>query len=550
MDKITERERLSAYQRQVNDWIGEQGILFRLRHAGGINGTAIGKQLGALCFGMVLLALFLGVIAYVLLHFHMGSADYKEKVLNSVKDSAGLEECEGARFERSANQIKFKSLVMKGGAKSFFYTGDLEIFAAPASFLAGITEDWTPENLKIVSADLGIKAGGDAETMDQAFTSLIRTMDGSSINSIEVAEANFDWGYSKITYGRIQETKLKAQVVGGKWNLNILGGTFQQNWLKDFTIDKSELSISPRGIQVENLELRLGEGVLSLSGEISGTPQVPEFNLFGEFQSLPVEFLMRIPGIKIRDYISGKVSGNISISGSTNRVIVTKGSIQLNEGDQITLREKWHILKALSLLDKFRTYRKVVFNKGSFDFETSNGGLKFENVDLVAMEGGEQLISLKGSMNASLPSQAVAAEAVGVILTDEAGSGFENNFTDASASKILENERMSLKTLDGDQGQGGVLGSLNLNADARLDPSTLSQFDFDADRLKAEMNIHRVEGEMSLTIPGDSFTIYPTLEKIYPLDEDGLRELPLFLRGTFLTATEKHSNDLLLESRQ
>lgn len=552
VQESVEQQRLEEYQNRVANWISEQGILFQLRHAGVMGGTNFLRKLAAFLFSLVIVFLIVAAISYGLLLRHYKSGSYAKNLSEQVQGGLAAEEVEFSGFSQSRTNATFRYLTLEGGDKSFFSSGKLTYFSAPMGFLEGVRGTWGPDSVRIKRADFEIKAGGEGE-MDHAFDGILETLDGSSLGHVEIDEASFDWGYSKLTYGRVAGSELDARLSEGKWYVTLKGGTFQQNWLQGCEIEKAELVISSTGIQVEAMDLKLGSGALSLAGEVAGTRSFPEFDLKGSYQGVAVEDMLNLPGIRVTDFLSGTISGDLKISGSTNKQIEMKGSAELQGNDVLVLRDQWEIIRNLSLLDKNRTYRRIDFSEGRFTFETGGGGLKLNDLVLSATDEKSEEIyfSLVGALTTRLPSQVEAADMIGMVLTDGFSSRFGDDVTDLTAAKVLEDERMSLKKAAGG-GKQSEFGQLLFDdsEEAEKKRIKLAPKEIESQRLKSAMNVHKIEGELTLRVQEQTFDQYPILEGYYLKADDGMRELPLNLSGSFSDLTKKEAELMLMRSRQ
>lgn len=547
---------MSEFQTRVAEWISQQGILFQLRHANTIGGADLGKKLGSFIFSLGVLAIFAAIVCGVGMIYYFKSDQYQKKIEDDIvsalslpheEDEAGLG---STGFERRKGRLVFNRLNLKGGEESFFFDASNQTFSGPVSFLGGVTESWSPGQIKIKRADYRLKAGG-GEEMDQAFTVIEESLAGKGPGRIEISSLTAEWGYSLLNYGQIEGSTMNARRSGKAWEVSLKGGTFRQNWLQDFEVIEGDLQVSKEGIAIKSLRLALEKGHLSLSGSIAGTARQPVFDLSGEFTSLPVQQLLRLPGVRVTDYLSGTVSGTIEISGSTDRVIETSGSLRLADGDELLLREKWPVLRALSILDRNRSYRRMTFTRGGLDFTTGNGGLTLSKVDLGAAEKGELIMRLVGDLETRLPNQGEAAAAAGIILTKGFGTGFETNATDLASAQSLEEERFGLKDAVGSSDEN-IFG---LNVEDKEESNKLTEEarrEMESRRLKMEMNIHRLEGELLLEVPVTALADYEALKGKYPLTSNQrFYRLPL-LKGqsTFLTTSSALADSLYEASRR
>ena len=266
----------------------------------------------------------------------------------------------------------------------------------------------------------------------------------------------------------------------------------------------------------------------------------PQFDLSGDFRNLAIEDVLRIDGFEVREFVEGRITGNLKITGSTNQHINIEGSARLNEGDQITIRERWTILKAISIIDTQRTFRRVDFDSGSFKFSSSEGGLKIEELSL----GAKDTAKLQGNIETRLPTQKEAAEKLEITLTE----GFSSDLTDTSSAQKLEDERVSLRNA-ADRGDRDD----DLNIDRSLtdlpdmDETRMSANELEEARLRAEMRVHRINGFLKLAIPATAFDSNENLAGLYPADEEGWRWIEIALEETSFPEISSKANEKILD---
>jgi len=541
-----DQNQLDDYQRRFSDWMSKQGLLFQLRNASLVeNGSVIAQSGGLLVRLMVAVFGFL-VVGYLILGFVISSDRYGDSIAEKIEQSLDLEELETKGYRSESGRILFKELKMTGGQGSFFYDADIKGLSAPYRVL-GIFSTWQPEELKIAECDFQLKAGGDGSEMKSAFSTVLESLSGTGVRQVAVERFSCDWGYSKMTYGRIEATKFRAEVRDGIWEVEISGGTFQQNWIRGFDLVEGKLQISEQGVDLKSLVLRDGGGQLLLNGTVQGPIAKPRFDLNGRFKHLELERLIKIQEAHPKEFFTGTISGSLKILGSTNTGVKTEGIAKLEEGDQITVRERWPIFRAVSLLDVDRSYRRVDFTEGGFTFSTGGGSLKIEDLDLRS----EKIPVLLGELETRLPSQEEAARSLGIKLTDGLSGSFTSDLTDSSSSKGLERARMSLsKATDG----GGRVSQFDSQINAlkgALDQSNtkLTSEARESILLMQEMNVYRFSGYLRLALPGVAFERYPKLMELYPTDQDGKRWLELPVEETFVNLSKGATNKLLEEAR-
>ena len=547
MQRTDDEERLQEYQNRVAAWIGNQGMFFQLRYAGIVGNYSLIKQFWNFFLKFLIVVAAAIGIGYLLLNRHFGSESYSEKISDQISEVLGAEDLKASGFSRARGQGSFRELEIEGGDKSFFIEADILALSGPFTFLAGVTEQWSPEEIRLRSATIQLKAGGKEAEMEEAFAGIIESFSGSKLSLVAIDSLNVDWGYSKLTYGTIVGTSFRADWVDGEWLISLSGGSFTQNWLKDLKLKSAEMVCGPEGLEIKSLDLELKGGTVSFSGNIGGSLGMPQFDLIGEFDSLSVDRLIRLTGIRIRQYLSGTISGNLNLKGSTNRVVTTDGRVELKAGNSLIIREQWPVLKMLSVLDINNTYRRVDFDSGSFNFSTADGGLKIENLDLRAGE----LMWLQGDIETRLPNQKEAADSLGVVLTEGFGKGVVNDVTDVSGAAALEDERISLKRAV----NSGRLNDITMDLIEEDEATSgrknvfLSAKELDEKRLRIAMSVHRVSGNLRLGVRDKAFSEYSSLQKIYPADEKGWRSIPLRFDTAFSKISSAEAEQLKKESR-
>ncbi len=544
MEELAEKEKLKHYENRFADWIGRQGILFQLRYASTIGATSLIGHLGSVfAKSVIALALFAG-LGYFVLGSHFKSDSYEEKMSAQLQSALGLEEIEAKGFVRSRGTGGYRGLVLTGGEKSFFYEAKITGYTAPLSYFTGLTQKWSPESVDIAEVALSVKSGGFKEEVEEAYAGFLTSLEGGGVTAVVIDDFSCEWGYSKLTYGRIQNAKLRADLKGGQWIVSLTGGKFQQNWLRDCEVVKGSLLIDASGIEIVSLDLKHGSGSVSLSGTIGAPLEKPTFALEGEFTQLALHKLLQLPDVTARDFMEGYISGDLKISGSTNSFIKMAGSAKVSPGTSLTIREKWPVLKAISIIDNQRSFRRVNFSEGSFDFSTEEGGMVIQNLDLRAGETAK----LVGEFKTQLPTQAEAASYLGITLTDN----FTNDLTDTSAAQKLEDDRMSLDFFKNEAAGPDDLDLRILSEEEQrfsrpARGEQTSETDLEEVRLREEMEIHRISGRLSLAVPASSFDENENLAKLYPADEEGWRWIQIPLRNHQFSKISIESHQRLLD---
>ncbi|MEJ6643394.1 MAG: hypothetical protein QNL33_09050 [Akkermansiaceae bacterium] len=547
MEKPVDQEQLSEYQRRFADWMGRQGLFFQVRHAGVVGSESVARQLGGLLLRFFIMTIAVVGVGYFLTIHYFSSKAYGETVTRGLEKSLGLKSITSDGFYRRRGSGGFRNLEMTGGPSSFFFNAKVGGLVAPFEFLTGINSVWKPSELRMDGAEIELKAGGDDGEMDTAFSGILRSLEGEGVRRVTINKLNCDWGYSKLTYGRIEGARFEADLEGGVWKVTLSGGKFQQNWLQGFQIIKASLSVSETGVKIHKLSLKHGNGTLSLSGEVTGPVSKPEVLLAGDFKHLPIESMLDIQGVQMRDFVSGAISGSLKIVGSTDRKIRTDVKVVLEKGDVVTLRERWAILKAVSVLDVDRTYRRVDFEKGGFEFTTEAGEM---TISAIQLESGK-LARLEGDLVTRLPNQAEAAESLGITLTDGFSGSFTTDLTDSSSAEKMKNARMSLsRAAEGGKRVSDFSFSSETGSDfLKKEVANRTPKEKESLQLMREMNVHRISGLLRLAIPAVAFEQYEQLVERYPKDENGWRWLDIPVASTFSQISSEAHQRILEESR-
>ena len=535
-------QRLKDYQRRMTNWIGRQGILFQIRYIRLARpGSFFSLFLGlAATVGLVLVVL-LG-LAFGGLKYYQTTKLFEESLDEQLVSVLGAEDLEAKGFQKSGSKVVYQRLLLKGGDRAFFYDGVLVGLSGALPFFAGAWGNWAPETVSVERAEFLLKAGGRREEMANAMSSILGSLKDSSLKRIKIAELNCEWGYSKLTFGGFYDTSFDASLRDGRWVIALNGGYFRQNWLGPFEVESGLLSVGEEGIVVDSLVLRQGEGRLTLSGTIGGPLEMPELNLTGTFTRFPVERMVKVEGVRVDRFIEGSVSGDLRITGSTNRRVRTAGTVVLGEDDQILIRDEWKLLRAISAVTGDGTYLRIAFDRGGFDFASEGGHCEVSNIDLTS----KRMAKLTGELTTRLISQEEAAEFLDIPLTD----GFSRSLTDTSAAQDLEDDRISIKrAARGGDEEFGIRLDLEM-AEGPVGKPDRRAVELKGLRLKREMAKPRYGGELRLAVPERVLLENEKVASNYAADEDGWSWIPVECEDdTFTTLSRTAADKLLREGR-
>jgi hypothetical protein len=241
----------------------------------------------------------------------------------------------------------------------------------------------------------------------------------------------------------------------------------------------------------------------------------------------------------LRSFIEGSLSGEFRVFGSTNSSdgVGYEGKVSLDGGDVLSLRERIHILKALSVVDYSRNYHRVDFREGSFQMKTFRGGMELSGVNLKA----DDLFSMEGRMTVRQPTPEETQEAVAKSGTAEGSPVFEagdvpqKGVGDFSMNRVeLESRRIQ----DGKQSPEslGLFDRMGLGVEMRRMQEQASE------RMSRML---RYEGMFLISLPGDAFERAPRLQELYPADSaTGRVPMRVPIEGHLYELTLKQAEDI------
>ncbi len=364
----------------------------------------------------------------------LSDADVERLLKEALQDAMGVEE-NGISLgptTRKAGYLELTSLDMKGGEDSFFDWVRLRNAKTRMGFLAGMVTDWDGEEVIIESLVLSVRAGSDDADGARIYQALFNKSEKFSFDRVEVLNADLSWGYSDLTKGKIENSRLSAQRKGEGWSVTFSGGTFSQNWLKDLEIDKLECELTRKGLEITDgrLKGKQGVGVLTLKAKVTGPVTGPQVSGSGTMQGIPFDSYLEA---EVRPFVGGRLSGNFNLGGSPyiSSGITMAAQIALEADDEIVIRDKIKLLDAISLVDRHRSYNKVRFRGGSFNFETGKKVASFTDINLEATDH----MTLEGEFISRPPSPKEVSDA---IYFDEHGSAPPPSADDEETNELSE----------------------------------------------------------------------------------------------------------------
>ena len=530
----------------MSHWVARQGLFFQLRYASAVKGaeSTVFGALMRLVFRLALLVLLLLLGFWLFLVMRVDFGWFRDDLGENISGALRADSVMVGSVKRERGEVVLPKVSLEGGEQSFFYDAELRDVRTRMGLLDGVMRDWDGEVIFIRDLVLSLKSGADTdERASAAYEALFRKPGKFSFKTIEVETATLNWGYSEMHRGGIEGARLKAsRRQDGGWNLVFTGGTFSQNWLKRFSIERIEAVATEDRLEFVEMRLSKDGGTVELSGLVKKGGARPEFEGSGRLVGLPI---WAVVDGDYREFIDGQISGEISFGGSTNSQdgFSTEIEVQLEGGDYIMLEDRFPLFRAISAIDRLRSYKKVRFSGGSFRMKTGGDRLELSEVALRAQE----LMRLEGDLVVRLPTteeieaQMEPAEeaTVGETGEEEPDVEEEKDLTLAELARMAE----LLKGKEDPQSPGGGVLQRGRGGAQAVDDLKMAE----AMRVKEE---YYLEGLMRIGITADVFDRSPELNANYPVDSaTDLRWLDLKIKGQIFTVGADLANRIYLQSR-
>ena len=418
------QQKFDEFQARMSHWVTSQGLVFQLLHGRAMQGASSTIFGWMARMGLRIMILFL--VACLIFLFYLISRPSSDRFNARVEEA--LEDAMGGVMTvplgpttRKDGYLELSSLDMEGGEDSFFDQARdgkpglrLRNAKTRMGLLAGIGADWDGEEVVIESLDLSVKSGSEDADGARIYQAIFNKGEKFSFDRVEVLNASLSWGYSELTAGKIENSRLSAQRKGEGWSVIFEGGTFSQNWLKDLEIEKLECELTREGFEITDGRLRgrEGVGVLTLNAKVTGPVTGPQVSGSGTMQGIPFDSYL---DDEVRSFVGGRLSGNFNLGGSPYKAVTMAAQIVLGADDEIVIRDKIKLLDAISLVDRYRSYKKVRFRAGRFNFETGKKVAAFTEINLEAADH----MKLEGEFISRPPA---AKEVSDAIYFDEHGT--------------------------------------------------------------------------------------------------------------------------------
>lgn len=549
-----ESEQSQNFNDRLSQWVSNQGFWFQIRYSmsgSGSTGTVMFHLL-RLGFRVLIFLLIVGVCGWVYLLKRLESEKFSLSLEEKLKVGLHATETELKGFGRSQGEFTISHIASQGGNDTFFTRLEARNIRGKMNLLDGFSKNWNAGTVAISRLDVELRAGADdAESAQMLSKALFDKSETFSVSSYEILDASLNWGYSEKTHGSIVSSSLKIQNMENGMKMSFKGGTFSQNWLTDLEIVNLVISCDREGLVFEKAEFRRGKGTVDLSGlKVTGGER-PTIEGLAKIRRLDLESVL---APAMRNFVEGTISGDFKVTGSTNSPegVGFDGRILLDGQDTLTLRDRVHVLKALSNMDIVRNYHRVDFTEGYIQLKTTNGGMQISELSL----SGSEHFTMDGKMTVRLPTPEEIQESINKASDPGVTPIFDGEGADdAVAGPVKKGKEKDDFTLR----RAGQ--AVKRSSDDKKSENSSSLLDvvaqgFNTRQLEIQAaerssRMLRYEGAIRITLPSDIFERAPKLRQQFPVDTN-LGRVPMMvpIKGTLYEITLDQAEELYLQGRR
>jgi hypothetical protein len=530
-----EVEQTQSFNQKLSQWIASQGFWFQLRHSmsGGGGWAMTMSHLVRLGFKMLIALVVASGGFGIYLVKRIGSEPFINSLNTGLEEGLMATEAEILDFSRVQGDAQIRRIGVEGGKESFFHSLDAGNVRFRMGLFSGMAGTWDAGTLVAKGMDINVKAGAETPAEAKAAAaSLFREWAGFRFSSIKVDEATVRWGYSERTSGKIEKSQMTATRSGDGWHLVFTGGKFSQNWLKGLEIVELKMDCTPAGLKVTKGEFKAGNGSVVFKGvQVKGGDRP---TLTGAIEVTKVALAHFIPE-SAQAFVEGVISGEFQISGSTNTTegVQFQGDVALDNANVISLRERFHLLKALSVVDLYNSYRKVDLNRGGFHLKTGGGKMELSRVDLRS----DDLMTLQGRLTATVPEEGAQPGPLGGGVFSPVSDPAQDLEDEDGKKDTLTLEKAGTASAGKEEEKTALFKRFAENAIKR--ESDLQQAGRNAQTI-------RYDGGFRISIPGDAFDSTEVLRQAYPVDPgNGRIAFDVPVQGTIYEVTGRQADELL-----
>ena len=542
---IMQVENSHDFNQRLSQWIASQGFWFQLRYSmssgGGWSIAFFHLMRIMMRVGIVLLIVAIGLFIYVFKR--TDQVGFRRGVQTSLQSALNAEEVKMEGFNRLQGEAMIRRIGAKGSdgnndtPQSFFQSLECANLELDMGLLDGLTQPWEAGVVEMNWLDAEIRAGANSPEDAKAMADvLFREYPKFSIQGLDVGETTITWGLKSSTYGGITDSRMMASRAPDGWRMTFEGGQFSQNWIKKFDIEKIVMLLTRDGLVFEEGVLTSGAGKITFDGVKVVGGYNPEVSGNLIFDRVPLSALIPDDATEI---VSGEITGNFAVSGSTNfgDGLQFKGQVSLAGTEVISIRSKLPILSALDVVDVFNSYKRVNFEDGQFDVETKDGQMIISKLDMEAHDH----MTMQGRIVVRRPTEEEITKKFGEDITNRGFNADVNPAKDEEFKMSLKDaaSAASTKKDGGSDGEGG-----------EEQPSFFDKIEENRDIRRAAMDryskLYIFEGGVRIMIAGNAFERSRTLRERFPVDQStGLIGIDVPLQGFQVDLTKRQADEIL-----
>lgn len=549
--QIMENEQTQNFNERLSQWVANQGFWFQVRYSmagSGMKGRTMFHLL-RMSFRVFIFLLLVSVGFWIYLLKRPNSVRFNTIFNDELQSALSAKELEIRGLQHLQGRLEIGRLAAQGGEGTFFESMEARNVRFKMGLLDGLVGQWQTGIVSIAKMEIDLRAGADnAEAANKLAESVFRKPVDVQADSFEVADASVRWGYSDRTHGSIESSTLKIQRTDTGWRLHFKGGIFRQNWLQELEIVNLVVLAENSGLTFEQAELKSGGGTVEFPGLRVTGGERPEVAGIVKIRKLALDGV--IPPA-LRSFIEGSISGDFKVFGSTNSPdgIGFEGQVLMDGSEAVSLRERFHLLKALSVVDYSRNYHRVDFREGSFQIRTQQGGMRLSGIDLKA----DDLFTLEGEISVRLPTQQEIDAALEKAASSSEASLFGGEDERSVAKQLPAGESDFTLRRAAQEVRRIKEGTQSLESLSLFDRLGLS---IEMRRLQSEASermsrMLRYEGVARITLPGDAFERAPRLQRFYPPDPvSGRIPMTVPIEGHLYELTLRQAEDIYQQGRR
>ncbi len=549
-----EAEQSQNFNERLSQWVASQGFWFQVRYSlsgSGLKGTAMFHVLN-LSFRLLIFGLVVAVGFWIYLFKRTDSQGFQDALRVSIQEGLSAEDSEMRGFRHSQGRLEISRYASAGGNQTFFSSMEARNIRCNMGLLDGLRGSWQLGTIQVSRLEMEIRAGADdADSARQMGEAFFKRFPGLAYDAVEIADTTLMWGYSERNRGQIEHSALKVVRVDGSVKLIFRGGTFSQNWLKDLEIVDLVVICTTEGLTIEKAEFRRGGGTVDLTGLKVVGGERPVLDGVAKVRKLDLEHMLPVA---MRSFLEGSISADFKLSGSTNSSdgIGFQGRVDLDGQDLLILRERLHLLKALSVVDYSRNYHRVDFREGGFDLKSGGGVMELSDIRLKA----DELFTLEGAMRVRLPTPEETQAAI-----DAPTRGGAPLFSSVEPTQDDEGEPKSTGEVSDFSLKRAALeakrvkeGKQDESAIAVLDRLGVMSAEMRRLEEQAAERLSRAlqyEGAFRISLQPDAFERTPRLAVQYPVDPTTKRiPMSVPIKGNLYEITLQQAEDIYQTGRR